>query len=247
MASTSRGISQPSVRGASRRRTVGAGDGACHAGLVTRRRAGRDSARPPSRRRTHVAGAEAWIPNVGNGRAQDLVRQSRRRCPSSADGYRLGRGRKTRRLVVMSLVLLPHLTMWRFGTGNRERWVATDLTRHTWARLWWQATVFAGQEDLLNAMSESDLNQLLERRRIGGDPRLVCCLARAVVAAPTDVPRRFVIRDSTRRLRRWLAFLDASALNVDQMNDVCSELVSTAARNYATSGSTDAEAPTEET
>jgi hypothetical protein len=38
----------------------------------------------------------------------------------------------------VSLVALPHVTRWRFGTDNRERWLATDLTRHTWSRLWWQ-------------------------------------------------------------------------------------------------------------
>ncbi len=57
-----------------------------------------------------------------------------------------------------SLVALPHVTMWRFGATNRERWVASDLTRHTWARLWWQAVVFAGRNDVLAALSESDLN-----------------------------------------------------------------------------------------
>jgi len=41
-----------------------------------------------------------------------------------------------------ALVALPHLTRWRFVTRNRERWLASDLTRHTWARLWWQVTVF---------------------------------------------------------------------------------------------------------
>lgn len=63
----------------------------------------------------------------------------------------------------LSLVALPHVTLWRFGRDNRERWVATDLTRHTWARLWWQAVVFARHEQILVVLSESDLNQLLER------------------------------------------------------------------------------------
>ncbi|MET8462784.1 hypothetical protein [Micromonospora zamorensis] len=49
--------------------------------------------------------------------------------------------------------------------------MATDLTRHTWAWLWWQAVVFARHEQILVVLSESDLNQLLERRSIGGNPR----------------------------------------------------------------------------
>ncbi|MFG3601615.1 hypothetical protein [Micromonospora chersina] len=124
----------------------------------------------------------------------------------------------------ISLVTLPHVTMWRFGPSNRERWVATDLTRHTWARLWWQAVVFAGHEQILAALSESDLNQLLERRSIGGDPRLVRETARAVTEVLGDAPRRRVIRDVTLRLRRYLAFLDVRALSDEQIRDLCSAL-----------------------
>lgn len=121
----------------------------------------------------------------------------------------------------VSLVVLPHVTMWRFGVENRERWVASDLTRHTWARLWWQALVFAGNEDVLAALSESDLNQLLERRSIGGDPRLVVTLAKAIIATPPTFARREVIRHVTPRLRRYLAFVDARALNENQLEEMC--------------------------
>ncbi len=123
-----------------------------------------------------------------------------------------------------SLVALPHVTMWRFGAGNRERWVATDMTRHTWARLWWQAVVFAGRADVLAALSESDLNQLLERRSIGGDPRLVAAIARAVIDAPGGLGRRELIRDVTARIRRYLAFVDVRALDEDQVFALCREL-----------------------
>ncbi|MFI6078344.1 hypothetical protein ACIA5C_43145 [Actinoplanes sp. NPDC051343] len=121
----------------------------------------------------------------------------------------------------LSLVVLPHLTNWRFGLDNRERWVATDLTRHAWARLWWQAVVFEGQEKLLDALTESDLNQLLERRSIGGDPRLVAALAKAVVEAAPDAGRRAIIRDASRRLRRYLAFVDVRALATYQVEELC--------------------------
>ncbi|MCP2364185.1 hypothetical protein HD597_011205 [Nonomuraea thailandensis] len=124
----------------------------------------------------------------------------------------------------LSLVALPHVTMWRFGPGNKERWVATDLTRHTWARLWWQAVVFAGHEHILAALSESDLNQLLERRSIGGDPRLVREIARAVTELTADAARRAVIRDVTARLRRYLAFLDVRALSDQQVREMCNAL-----------------------
>jgi len=129
----------------------------------------------------------------------------------------------------MALVPLPHLTYWRFGFGNRERWMASDLTRHTWARLWWQAVVFEGHQQLLNDLSESDLNQLLERRVIGGDPRLTRALAYAVRAIEGP-PRRMLIRDATKRLRRLLAFVDARSLNDEQVAMLCAEVVSQSAR-----------------
>lgn len=132
----------------------------------------------------------------------------------------------------VALVLLPHLTLWRFGIANRERWVASDLTRHTWARLWWQAVVFAGHETLLDALTESDLNQILERRSIGGDSRLTCALAEAVIAAPDRVPRRHVIRQSALRLRRWLAFLDVAALDDAQLRQVSARAVEETVANY---------------
>lgn len=135
-----------------------------------------------------------------------------------------------------SLVALPHLTKWRFGTENRERWVAVDLTRHTWARLWWQAVVFADHEEILAALSESDLNQLLERRSIGGDPRLVLEIARAVTGFSGNAPRRAVIRDVTLRLMRYLAFVDVRALTDQQIRDLCSLLMAETLRRLPHDG-----------
>lgn len=122
----------------------------------------------------------------------------------------------------LAVVALPHLTSWRFGTDNQERWVATDLTRHTWSRLWWQAVVFENDPAVLDELTESDLNQLLERRTMGGDPRLVCALARSVVdRTPDGTHRRGLIRDVAARLLRKLAFIDAQALDDVALMQFC--------------------------
>jgi hypothetical protein len=141
----------------------------------------------------------------------------------------------------ISLVVLPHLTAWRFGTTNRERWLASDLTRHTWARLWWQAVVFDDDPALLRSLTESDLNALLERRTsIGGDPRLVRALGSAVVDTPTGtVPRRHLIRDVTRRLRRHLAFIDVRALTDAQLRAMCETLTTETVKRYRPDQDTD--------
>jgi hypothetical protein len=126
----------------------------------------------------------------------------------------------------VALVALPHVTHWRFGTNNAERWVASDLTRHTWARLWWQAVVFDADPALMSRLTESDLNQLFEKRQIGGDPRLVRSIAAAVVETDLGtLSRRAVIRDATKRLLRRLAFIDIRALNDDRVLELCRLMV----------------------
>lgn len=119
-----------------------------------------------------------------------------------------------------SLVALPDVTAWRWSDRrqkNVERWVATDLTRHTWARLWWRSTVFETSPELLERLSESDLNQLLERRVIGGDPALLTAMARSVVGVDSSIPRRDLIRDATKRVRRALSFMDTAGMAPDQL------------------------------
>lgn len=122
----------------------------------------------------------------------------------------------------VALVALPDVTDWRWAhtlpVRNRERWVASDLTRHTWARLWWQVTAFEHAPQALDRLNESELNQFLERRSIGGHPRLLGALAsEALAAIGQGVPRRPLIRDTTRRLRRRLAYIDDHALNDQQL------------------------------
>lgn len=123
----------------------------------------------------------------------------------------------------ISLVALPHVTYWRFGINNPERWIATDLTRHAWARLWWQAVVFETDPAILLELTESDLNQLMERRTLGGDTRITCALARAIVERTPagGVSRRNVIRDATARLRRRLEFIDTAAVGDDDLAIMC--------------------------
>jgi hypothetical protein len=130
----------------------------------------------------------------------------------------------------VALVLLPEVTDWRFGRGNRERWIASDLTRHTWGRLWWQAAAFEEDLSLLDRFTESDLNQLLERRSIGGDPRLLRAIGIALLSpAVEDVARRHLIRDATARLLRRLAFVDARSLDDEGVSRLCEMTVTTSA------------------
>ena len=159
----------------------------------------------------------------------------------------------------VALVALPDVTEWRWQhtlpKRNRERWVASDLTRHTWARLWWQVTTFATAPEALDRLNESELNQFLERRAIGGNPRLLGALAReTLVAIDQGVPRRPLIRDTTRRLRRRLAFIDDLALTDTQLVEFARSnvleswqaLSSTAPERWGDLGADIADAPTDD-
>lgn len=124
----------------------------------------------------------------------------------------------------LAVVAMPDITQWRFSGENVERWIATDLTRHMFARLWWQAETFAmvveGAVDysLLRKLSESDLNQITERRSIAG----VTPLARSIARVSTESGvggRRKVLRDAVPRLRRLMAFIDFSVLSDEQLDD----------------------------
>jgi len=125
-----------------------------------------------------------------------------------------------------ALVVLPDVTLWRFGAANVERWIASDLTRHTWARLWWHAESFGDDVDVLAMLAESELNQILERRSIGGNPNVVRAFSRALADFEArDASRRALIRDVTKRLLRRLAYVDGTALSSDDLTDMCRSLL----------------------
>ncbi len=135
----------------------------------------------------------------------------------------------------LSLVVAPDVTRWRFPGSNRERWIASDTTRHMFSRLWWQAylliEVHGGVQDtsLMDSLAESDLNQLLERTTLGGSRPLVRHLAHAVVNCRHPLSRRELMRESAIRVRRRMAFIDHLALDDVQLELEVSQVVAAAA------------------
>lgn len=126
----------------------------------------------------------------------------------------------------LAVVALPDVTRWRFHGDNVERWIATDLTRHMFSRLWWQATTFVVEDgdgardySLLRRLSESDLNQVMERRSIAGVSPLARSIARVLTEDQAMSGGRKALRDATPRLRRLMAFIDFTALSDEQLDD----------------------------
>jgi len=121
----------------------------------------------------------------------------------------------------LGVMLLPDLCFWRFPNPPEDRVIGPDLTRHTFARLWWRAYQLADLEPsggliALEAIPENVMNQIFERRAIGGNRELVRGVASTLIATQNqwpEIPRRRLVRDSIRRLRRLLAFMSPEALD----------------------------------
>ena len=135
----------------------------------------------------------------------------------------------------MAVKMLPDVTKWRWpSAGNEERWLGATLVRHTFARLWWQAYALstettAGHDyGLLDELSESDLNQIFERRSIGGCPPLARALVIELLEArraSTDTTERELVRDVTKRIGRLLPYTSFLALDEDDLRRRMREVV----------------------
>jgi hypothetical protein len=126
----------------------------------------------------------------------------------------------------MACVLLPDVVRWRFSGESTptERFIGSDrgLRRSAFGRLWWRVFLLhqPGWEnpyELLNWLVEDDLVQITERNSIAANPNLIklCCLSYVrTVGQNTTVPRRLLMREAVKRVRRLLSFISFSALDV---------------------------------
>jgi hypothetical protein len=77
---------------------------------------------------------------------------------------------------------------------------------------------------VLSAISESEMNQLFERRSIGGNRKLVRATARQLLKLDKDRRRREAVRDAIRRIRRLLAFLIPESLEEPDLDEVIAQV-----------------------
>jgi hypothetical protein len=144
----------------------------------------------------------------------------------------------------LALVLVPDVVWWRAsGSTNIERFVGTDLTRHTLARLWWRAHLLNwGTDDspaswslwAESSIGEADLDQIQTRRGgYGRSPKMFRSLLRAyptVIATATsaETDRRELWRQA---FLRWLlrlgAFTNFSGLTEDEITEELLKLTNT--------------------
>jgi hypothetical protein len=143
----------------------------------------------------------------------------------------------------LALVLLPDVVWWRAaGSTNKERFVATDLTRHTLARLWWRAHLFThGLTDHQagldlwrdTSIGEADLDQIQTRRGgFGKSPKAFRALMRAYprfdsLAREHGGGRRELWRTAyLARLLRLGAFVDFNGMAEDELTPEFARFIS---------------------
>lgn len=142
----------------------------------------------------------------------------------------------------MACVLLPDVVRWRFPGDETpiERFIGSDrgLRRNVFGRLWWRSFLlhqpdFEDPYLFLRKLFEDDLVQITERNSIAADRTLLrsFCTTFLQIAEQCDVvPRRTLIREASKRIRRLLSLvafdvLDRSAVNMF-LQDVFSNTVS---------------------
>jgi len=125
----------------------------------------------------------------------------------------------------MTCVLLPDIVRWRFPgeTTSIERFIGSDrgLRRNTYGRLWWRSYLLRSPElnnpyIYIHSLFEDDLVQITERNSIAASPTLIrkfCKIYLEMLDGSPDIPRRSIIREATKRLRRLLSFINYDALD----------------------------------
>ena len=150
-----------------------------------------------------------------------------------------------------ALAFLPDLTHWRWVVATRRksgsksgewykaRWIGGDMSRHTWARLWWRNVQFAEDPELMIELSEHDLNHLLERAdSIGANPKLISSFGEQLlelsrsIGSNSPISRRAVFDDSAKRMLRKMAFIDLSGFTDEEMGNFVREFIEESKAHY---------------
>lgn len=122
----------------------------------------------------------------------------------------------------LTCVLLCDVVRWRFPGGTdgtpAERFFAGR--RNVLQRLWWRAFALydltaADKHELLSALGEDEIVQIMERPFLAGSRALSRAIATELVAAAgrnPEIARRTLIREAQKRLRRFGAFISFESI-----------------------------------
>ena len=124
---------------------------------------------------------------------------------------------------------------------TEERFIGSDrgLRRNTFGRLWWRSYLMHQPNldnpyEFFDLLQEDDLVQITERNSIAASRTLTTVFVQAfttAVAEYDDLPRRELMRETIKRVRRLLSFIAFDLLNEKQIRalvDTLFEQTSTA-------------------
>lgn len=120
-------------------------------------------------------------------------------------------------------VLLPDVTHWRFPSPIKDRVLGTDLTRHTYGRLWWRAQLVwsSGTPDPYEALDKiggEAFGQIYERRAaLGASPALVRSIITVWSEIGTDQQSRDLLRDFLKRVLRLTSFVSFESMEIPEL------------------------------
>jgi len=135
-------------------------------------------------------------------------------------------------------ILLPDVVRWRFHARSRptslERYLGGIRgVRNTFGRLWWRGEILQIQDtprpyQLVHQLTEDQLVQLMERPGLSGNRTLATAISQAFLSAADshpEVTRDDLMRDTTKRIRRLLAFVSFDGLEAHELHSVVSDAI----------------------
>lgn len=142
----------------------------------------------------------------------------------------------------MSCVLVPDLVRWRFPgeSTSVERFIGSDrgLRRNTFGRLWWRAYLLnkpleAEPYILLNELVEDDLVQVTERNSMAANKLFLTTFCTLFIEAlhQYKVPRRLLMRESSKRARRLLSLISFEGLDTANIRAVLEKVFADTAKS----------------
>ena len=124
----------------------------------------------------------------------------------------------------VSTVLLGHLTIWRFPSPPMDR--LRGGPRNAFQRLWFRSgcldrgTSSEARWELVNALSEDAMVQIIERPQIAANPVLALEIAEGWLRCAEKVGKAKmepIMRDTVRELRLLSTFRSLSVLSADAL------------------------------
>ncbi|WP_151530101.1 MULTISPECIES: hypothetical protein [Corynebacterium] len=139
----------------------------------------------------------------------------------------------------ITIVLLPDIAKWRYpnpsNKKNYDRWIGEN--RNTFRKLWWREYILG--HELNSQLGEDEASGIMERSRIGGDPKLARVLASALVETSQrfpDISRSELMRRGILNFRRRIPVTAFELYSEHELRERLISIFTEAAESFAVEG-----------